>query len=195
MLYGISMSDFRKTWKGFIHFLFRCFDHLWMGESVVFSFVCLHLRNIVHKVSWLMEQFKFLRINKVSQLIFNLNYQLNNVQAVKSMVSQFAIEGDTGLLGSSEVASHKWQHILLDLIICTKYKSILLLSGDILPHANLRVFAVFNGHQIPLRFKTQLILETSTLNGVYLEVLAICAAAETYILAWFNHFAQFKRVS
>ena len=49
------------------------------GVSTKLGSVGLHLRDIIHEVSWLGEQLQLLGIDHITELIFNLDNQLNYV--------------------------------------------------------------------------------------------------------------------
>ena len=78
------MSQTWKTWELFLNI--KLFINTFMRKSVMLMFIGLHLCNIIYEVFWFTKQFKFLSVNQVSEFIFYLNYKLNNIKTVKSMV-------------------------------------------------------------------------------------------------------------
>ena len=64
------------------------FVNILVRKFVMLSFVSLKLGNEIDKVLRLLEFLKVLSVNHISQLIFNLNYELNYVKTIKSMLSE-----------------------------------------------------------------------------------------------------------
>ena len=71
------------------------------------SFIGFHLRNIVHKVSWFVEQFKLFGVDEVTEFILNLNNELDDIKTVKTVIGESTIKVDTGFFGGSEIALNK----------------------------------------------------------------------------------------
>ena len=61
-------------------------------KSVVLSLVSFHLSNKVDKMLWLLEEFKLFSIDQISEFIFNLNDELNNIEAIKSVIDKVRIK-------------------------------------------------------------------------------------------------------
>ena len=61
-------------------------------ESVVLSLVSFHLGNKVDEMLWLLEEFKLFGIDQISEFIFDLNDELNNIETIKSVVSKVRVE-------------------------------------------------------------------------------------------------------
>ena len=97
------MTEFWKSWECFIDFFFSGSNNFIVWESIVLSFVCFHLRNIVDEVSWFVEKFKFLSIDEITELIFNLNDEFNDIKTVETVIGERGIECDGSFFGSSEI--------------------------------------------------------------------------------------------
>ena len=97
------MTEFWKSWECFIDFFFSGSNNFIVWESIVLSFVCFHLRNIVDEVSWFVEKFKFLSIDEITELIFNLNDEFDDIKTVETVISEGGIESDGSFFGSSEI--------------------------------------------------------------------------------------------
>jgi hypothetical protein len=50
------------------------------------------LSNKVDKMLWLLEEFKLFSIDQISEFIFNLNDELNNIEAIKSVIDKVRIK-------------------------------------------------------------------------------------------------------
>ncbi len=68
--------------------------HTLMRKPFVFGLVSFHLNDKVHEVLWLREKFQILSINQISKLVLNLDDKLNNIETVKSVVSEVRVNSD-----------------------------------------------------------------------------------------------------
>ena len=116
-----------------------------MRESVELALVGLHLSDEVNEVLGLSEFIQVLSIDHVAELIFYLDDKFNNVETVKTVIFEAALEGDLGLLGGAEIASDDAEHILLNLVIVLKNEGVLLGLGLILPEGNLALIGTSLG--------------------------------------------------
>ena len=106
-------------------------------KSVVLFLIGLHLGNEVDEVLWLREKLELLGIDKIVQLVLNLDYQLNHIQAIETVVFKLAVEGNASLLGSAEVILSDREHVSLNLVVSLKSQSIIL--GGFFPESHLIV--------------------------------------------------------
>lgn len=106
-------------------------------ESVELALVGLHLSDEVNEVLGLSEFIQVLSIDHVAEFILNLDNKLDDVEAVKTVVLEAALEGDLCLLGGAEVGSHDAEDVLLNLVVVLKNEGVLLGLGLILPKGNL----------------------------------------------------------
>ena len=77
--------------------------HSLMWQPVVLGFVGLHLHDEVDEVLWLGEELKLLGIDKVAELILNLDDQLDDVETVKSVIGEQRVNTNRCFLGCSEI--------------------------------------------------------------------------------------------
>jgi hypothetical protein len=108
-----------------------------MRESVELALVGLHLSDKVNEVLGLSEFIQVLSIDHIAELIFYLDDKFNNVETVKTVILEAALEGDLGLLGGAEVGSHDAEDVLLNLVVVLENEGVLLGLGLILPQGNL----------------------------------------------------------
>ena len=119
-----------------------------MRESLMLSFIGLHLRDEIDEMLWLFKELQFFSIDQVAKLILDLDNQLNSIETIKTVVSKIAIEGNASLLSGSKVILDHGEDVLFDLIIRLQDKGILLLGFHIFPHRNLIGSFVFSWHEI-----------------------------------------------
>ena len=108
-----------------------------MRQSVELALVGLHLGDEVNEVLGLGEFVEVLSINHVAKFIFNLNNQLNHVEAVEAVILEAALERNLCLLGGAEIVLNDADTILFNLVIVLKNEGVLLGLGLILPEGNL----------------------------------------------------------
>lgn len=108
-----------------------------MRELVELALVGLHLSDEVNEVLGLGEFIEVLSINNVAEFIFNLNDKFDNVEGVKTVVLEAALEGNLCLLGGAEIGADDAEDVLFNLIVVFKNEGILLGLGLILPEGNL----------------------------------------------------------
>ena len=106
------MAHFWKSWECFIDLFFSSLNNFIVWESVMFGFICFHLRNIVYEMSWLVEKLKFFSINEITELIFNLNDEFNHIKTVETVIGEGCIKSDTGFFGSSEIVFSKGKNVV-----------------------------------------------------------------------------------
>ena len=111
-LWERSMAHFWKSWECFIDFFFSSFNNFIVWESIVFGFIGFHLRNIVYEMSWFVEKLKFLSIDEITELIFNLNNEFDHIKTVKTVIGEGAIKGDAGFFGGSEIVFSKGKNVI-----------------------------------------------------------------------------------
>ena len=150
-------------------------------QSLMLGLVCLHLHNEVHKMLWLGEEFELLSIDKVSKFILNLNNELNNVEAIESVVGQRRLEGDGCFLSGSEIALNNGQHVLFNFIAGLQGESVLLIHM-LLPESNLVVRLELNWHQVGGRVEAKMTLEVSCWHVIN-------------VVAWCNHLWEVNGLS
>ena len=63
-------------------------------------------------MSWFVEKFKFFSIDEITEFIFNLNNEFDDIKTVKTVISEGAIKGDTGFFGCSEVVFSKRKNVI-----------------------------------------------------------------------------------
>lgn len=73
-----------EAWEGGSEAEFSMYILMW--KSVEFTFVSLELGNEVNEVLWLLELLEVLSIDNVAELVLHLDHQLNQVQAVQSVL-------------------------------------------------------------------------------------------------------------
>ena len=101
------MTEFWKTWECFIDLFFSSLNNFIVWESIVLSFICFHLRNIVDEMSWFMEKFKLLSIDEITEFILNLDNEFNNIKTIKTVVSECRFKSNSSFFGCSEVVFSK----------------------------------------------------------------------------------------
>ena len=106
-----------------------------MRQARVLSLIGLHLRNEVDEVSRLGEEFELLGINKIVELIFNLNHQLDDIKTIETMVRQLRIKSHRSLLSSSEIALAHVENIRFNLVAGAESKGVAAVPR--LPEGNL----------------------------------------------------------
>ena len=99
-----SVAEGWKTWEVLLDFEVLVNALEWL--SLELGLVSLHLGDEVHEVLWFFEQFQLLGVDKVAQLVLNLDHELDHVQTVEAVRLEGGIERDGGLLCSSEIVLH-----------------------------------------------------------------------------------------
>ena len=162
-----------------------------VGQAVVLGFVSLHLGDEVHEVLGLGEELELLGVDQVAELVLDLDHQLNNVEAVKTVVDEGALERNRGLLGRSEVALYEREHVLLDLVVGLEHEGVLL-ALELLPEGDLVGLLELLGDEVLGGVEAELALEAAPLlaHELIIEVEAILAAAEADVLAGLGHLGQ-----
>ena len=84
------MAQAWKSWEMLLEAEIFVDSLVW--ESVVLGLVSFHLSNKVDKMLWLLEEFKLFGIDQISEFIFNLNDELNNIETIKSVIGKARIQ-------------------------------------------------------------------------------------------------------
>ena len=109
------MSQAGQTWEVLLQV--EVFVHALVWQAVVLAAVRLHLRDEVHEVLGLREELQLFSVDQVAQFIFDLNDQLDDVEAVQSVVFELGVQGDRCLLGGPEVTLDQREDIVFNLIV------------------------------------------------------------------------------
>ena len=154
-------------------------------KARVLSLVSLHLGNEVDEVARLGEKLELLSINKIVELILDLNDELDDVKTVETVVHERRVESHRGLLSSSEIALAHVEHVLLDLVAGAEGKGVAGVGS--LPKGDLILRVDINREEIARGVNVQVLLEVSHLRlteetGLS-EMLVVRAAAEANVLA------------
>ena len=158
-----------------------------MGESLVLGFVGFQLRDKVDEVLWFSEELKLFSIDQVAEFIFDLDNKLDNIEGIKTVFSEFAIEGNASFLGGQEIVFDEGQNVLFNLIVGGKNKSVLRGFLVFFPKGNLVGSLIFSWNEISVGIKTEMSLETSGLNSGETSVFTINATAEANMVSWNDH--------
>ena len=87
-----------------------------VGHFVELGLVSFELLDVVNEVNWLLEELEVLGVNKVAELVLNLDNELDGIKRVKTVVGKGTVEGKGSLARRAEVVSYDGEHVLLDLV-------------------------------------------------------------------------------
>ena len=76
-------------------------------------------------MAWFLKFLQVLSINEVAELIFDANDQLNNIEGVKTVVSEGRVEGNRSFARGAEVILRDGNNVLLDLVVTLEDESVL----------------------------------------------------------------------
>ncbi len=116
-----------------------------MRESVELALVGFHLRDEVNEVLGLGEFIQVLSINHIAKFIFYLDDKFNNVETVKTVILEAALEGNLCLLGGAEISSHNAKDVVFNLVVVLENEGVLLGLSFILPEGNLTLIGAALG--------------------------------------------------
>lgn len=116
-----------------------------MRESVELALVGFHLSDEVYEVLGLGEFIQVLSINHIAKFIFYLDDKFNNVETIKTVILEAALEGNLCLLGGAEIASHNAKDVIFNLVVVLENEGVLLGLSFILPEGNLTLIGAALG--------------------------------------------------
>ncbi len=84
------MSESRKTWECLIDVFLKVkvsMDTL-VWKSIVLLSVTFHLSDVIDEVFWFLEKTKLLSVDQVTQFIFDLDDELNDIKTIESVIGE-----------------------------------------------------------------------------------------------------------